>query len=611
MNRFTFATSLVLLPSVLPAMVFAEDIVVTASRNEAPITQTLSAVTVLTEQDLRRYQDDDLGTLLNRLSGASQVSSGSLGSINNVLMRGTTSSQVLVLIDGVPSISASTGQSSFASIPLSNIDRIEVVRGPVSSLYGANAIGGVIQVFTKSPETADDDVYVSGSYGSFNFRRIGAGFRFSTEKTRAAADIFYTGTDGFDSTTLTSDSNRDKDGFSQYSGSLSVDTRLTDDLLLGINHIQSSSTADYDSVCYSGFTASPCGSEIDWQTQSELANSSLSLNYDLSSNTQLSWRLGRYVDDSVGSDGNDSANDSQFTTTGYTANALAERTLGNVTAIVGIDVESVELESTTEYDESDRLNTAIFTSLATYAGNVGLEGSLRLDNNSAYDTYTTGTVGASYLLTESLEVIGTAGTAFRAPSFNELYFPNYGDESVKPEESQSIELALRQFMEQGEWRVSAYRIDTTNLIGTDPNTFTAANINEAQIMGIELDINQRIGAFDLNFNTTLMDARDGDDERLNNRPEWTAFAALGYQRGSWLFNTDVQAETGRKNGDVSLSDFAIVGLGTRFNLNNDSMISARIDNVLDEDYVTNYDSFSDYYYNTPGRTFKVSAEYQF
>jgi vitamin B12 transporter len=611
MNRFTFATSLVLFPSLLPAMVVAEDVVVTASRYEAPITQTLSAVTVLTEQDLRRYQDDDLGTLLNRLAGASKVSSGSLGSTSNVLMRGTTSSQVLVLIDGVPSVSASTGQSSFSNIPLSNIERIEVVRGPVSSLYGANAIGGVIQVFTKAPETAGDDAYVSGSYGSFNFRRLGAGFLFSTEKTQTAADIYYTGTDGFDSTTLTSDSNRDKDGFSQFSGSLSVDTRLTDELLLGINHLQSSSNADYDSVCYSGFMASPCGSEIDWQTQTELANSSLSLNYDLSSNTRLSSRLGRYVDDSVSSDGNDSANDSQFKTTGYTANALAERSVGNVTAIVGVDIENVELDSTTEYDENNRLNTAIFTSLSTYAGDIGLRGSLRLDNNSAYDTYTTGTLGASYLITESLEVIGTAGTAFRAPSFNELYFPNYGNENVEPEESQSIELAMRQFTVQGEWRVSAYRIETTNLIGTDPNTFTAANVDEARIVGIELDINQRLGAFDLNLNTSLMDARDGDDERLNNRPEWTAFAGLGYQYGAWLFNTDVQAESGRQNGDVSLGDFAVMGLGARFNLNEDSILRARIDNLFDEDYVTNYDSFSDFYYNTPGRTFKVSAEYHF
>lgn len=156
MNRLTLTASVLLLPS----MAFAEDVVITANRYEAPITQTLSAVTVLTEEDIKQYQDSDLGTLLSRLSGVNLVSTGSLGSTSNVLLRGTSSSQVLVLVDGVPSISASTGQTSFASIPLSNIERIEVVRGPVSSLYGANGIGGVIQVFTKSPESAEDDVYV-------------------------------------------------------------------------------------------------------------------------------------------------------------------------------------------------------------------------------------------------------------------------------------------------------------------------------------------------------------------------------------------------------------------------------------------------------------------
>ncbi|WP_028670498.1 TonB-dependent receptor domain-containing protein [Saccharospirillum impatiens] len=607
MNRITFTAPILLLTSALPTTAVAEDVVVTATRYETPITQTLSAVTVLTEEDLKRYQDDDLGTLLSRLAGVGLVNSGSLGATSNVLLRGTSSSQVLVLIDGVPSVSASTGQTSFSSIPLSNIERIEVVRGPVSSLYGANGIGGVIQVFTKSPAKANDDVYVTGSYGSNNFRRVGAGFQFSTDKTRAAADIFYTGTDGFDSTTLTSDSNKDADGFSQYAGNLSVDTRLSDDLLLGINHIQSSSKAHYDSVCYTGFTAT----EIDWQTQTELVNSSLSLDYDLSGTTRFSTRIGRYVDDSVNSDGDDSANDTQFKTTGYTANALAERNLGDVTAILGLDVDSVELESTTNYDENERLNTGIFTSLATYVGDFGLQGSLRFDNNSAYDTYTTGTLGASYLVNDSLELIGSAGTAFRAPSFNELYFPGYGDENVEPEESRSVELALRQFTVGGEWRLSAYRIDTTNLIGSDPNTVTATNINEARIHGLELDVTQQFGAFDLAVNSTLTDARDADDERLNNRPEWTLFAALGYDYGQWRFNTDLQTESGRKNGAVALGDYAILGLGSRISLNDSSTLSARVDNVLDEDYVTNYDSSSDSYYNTPGRSFKLSAKYHF
>ena len=607
MKRFTLIASL----SLLPSITVAEDVVITANRYEAPITQTLSAVTVLTEEDLKQYQDADLGTLLSRLSGVSLVNSGSLWATSNVLMRGTSSSQVLVLIDGIPSVSATVGQASFSSIPLSNVKRIEIVRGPVSSLYGANGIGGVIQVFTKSPGAAEDDVYVSGSVGSFNYRRLGAGFDLSTDKTRATADIYYTGTDGFDSTTLTSDSNRDDDGFSQFSGNLSVDTRLTDDLLLGINHLQSSSKADYDSVCYSGFATIPCGTEIDWQTQTDLSNSSLSLDYDISGNTRITSRVGRYTDDSVNSDGNDSANDSEFKTTGYTVTAMAERTFGDVTAAAGVDVDAVELESTTDYDDNERVNTGLFTNLVIQTGDIGLQGSLRVDQNSAYDTFTTGSLGASYFLTDSLEVIGTVGTAYRAPSFNELFFPDYGDKDVKPEESQSFELALRQFTRGGEWRISAYQTDTTNLIGTDPNTFTAANIAQARILGLELDISQQIGNVDLTLNTTLTDARDDDKDRLDNRPEWTAFAALAYQYGQWQFDTDLQAESGRKNGTKALGDYAVWGLGTQFRLDGRSTLTAQVDNVLDENYVTNYDSFTNSSYNTPGRTFKVSAEYHF
>lgn len=588
-----------------PALVMASDVVVTASRYQEPVTDTLAAVTVLTEEDIKRYQDQDLGSLLNKIAGVTLTTTGSLGSTTSLSLRGTSTSQMIVLIDGVRAASATTGQTAIASIPLANIERIEIVRGPVSSVHGADGIGGVVQVFTKDQSADKPDIYVAADYGSYNFHRLRSGFMLKTDKAQASADIGYSGTDGFDSTTLEG-SNNDQDGFTQWSGNLAVDSKLTESLTLGVRHLQSSSDVEYDSECYdNAFNVVLCGDDVDYATQSDLMSSSVSLDYKGQGDSHISTQVGRLVDSSI-----TEATDSEFRTERYTAGVtVGKRWNASLRTIAGFDGYKESVKTTPEFEETERSNLGAFTQINAESGVFGVQSSLRLDNNSAYGTNWTGALTASTFVSDSVEVLSTASTAFRAPSFNELYYPNYGNEDLKPEESRTLEVAVRQFLSRGEWRLSLYRTDLENLIDTDPDTFMAANISEATLTGVELEWQYQLDSYGLLLNGSYLDARDGDDERLPNRPEWSAFASVDRRQGPVSVVTDLTAEQGRVSVGEELEGFAILGVGARYHLGERSFIAARIDNLLDQEYVLNNYYLDGEYYNTAGRTYRLSVEY--
>ena len=137
---------------------------VTANRNAVPVKETLASVTVLTRADIEKSQAPDLVDLLTRQAGIDMTRTGGPGSQNSLFLRGSNSNHALVLIDGIRVNSATQGLFDFAHLPLSQIDRIEIVRGPRAAFWGSDAIGGVIQIFTRDPTAAYADAYV-GSYG--------------------------------------------------------------------------------------------------------------------------------------------------------------------------------------------------------------------------------------------------------------------------------------------------------------------------------------------------------------------------------------------------------------------------------------------------------------
>ncbi|PTY35896.1 hypothetical protein BGP77_00785 [Saccharospirillum sp. MSK14-1] len=578
----------------LPILALAEDntVVVTASRYEQPITNTLAAVTVLTEDDIERYGDDSLADLLSRLAGITIKPSGSLGSTQSLLMRGSATNQIIVLIDGVRSGSATTGSATINAIPLSSIKRIEVVRGPISSLYGADGVGGVIQIFTHEPNEIGNDIELRAEYGSYNFRNIGTGFRVQTSNIMASANLNYLATDGFDSTTLSSNGNEDRDGFEQWSGDLNVESQITDSLVLGAIHNQSRGIAEYDDAS----CTSNCSDTL---STTNLMSSQLHLAYDLNPSWSLLTEFGRHLDDSEAED----SFPGTFTTERLTFNVSAQHKLDSgFSAILGTDGYQDSVESTTNYEEDSRNNLAVYAQTQLESGDHRLQAGLRVDENSAYGTNVTGNTAFSTFIFRDIEAIISHGTAFKAPSFNDLYYPGYANPDLKPEESETVEVSVRQISNHGTWRLSAYHTKVKNLI-------QESNNKDSILKGVEAEWSQQLGSYNIALALAYLDARDDDNDRLADRPQWSGSAFLARQFGRFGVDLDVQAENGRTSGDEDLDGFVLIGLGGEYNLTNESQLFANVDNIFDVDYVLNHDGYNNFDYNTPGRTFKVGIEY--
>lgn len=587
----------------LPFFALAEDntVVVTASRYEQPITNTLAAVTVLTKDDIERYGDNELAELLSRIAGITQTPAGSLGSNESLRIRGASTQQMIVLIDGVRVASATAGSATLEAIPLSNIERIEIVRGPVSSLYGADGIGGVIQVFTKSPAPQEPDLFVSAEYGSFNQQRYSAGFSATAGDTNAVGGISYLTTDGFDSTTLDTNGNEDDDGFRQWSANVGVDTALAENLQLGLTHSQSFGILEYDN----GWCSSDCDHQVESETT--LMTSGIELNYQPADHWNINTQLGRHVDDLVTKE-----HSSEYTTERLTYSLLAANDFStSLSASLGTDGVLDSIDTTGDYDKTERTNLGIFAHSRVTVRDFALETSGRIDENSAYGTKPSGNIALSTAITNEVEAIVSAGTAFRAPTFNDLYNTDEPAPDLKPEQSRTLELAVRQISNDSRWRISLYQTDYEDLIKLDANqNYKAINIAEARIQGVEAEWSASLGFIDIDLSGSYINARDNDDEQIENIPAWSGIAALTRRFDAFRISTDLQVENDRISGGEELDGFAVLGVGTQYNFGDtgQSRVFGRIDNLFDSQYVLNHDS-SDYDYNTPGRTFKVGIEY--
>ncbi|HKN78076.1 MAG TPA: TonB-dependent receptor plug domain-containing protein, partial [Lysobacter sp.] len=180
-----------------------DDVIVTASRTPQAPDSALAAVTVITREDIERRAPASLPELLRGMPGISIAANGGPGKVASTFLRGTESDHVLVLVDGVRIGSTTSGGAAFQDIPVEQIERIEIVRGPFSSLYGSDAIGGVIHIFTRRPHDAFDPSFNIGA-GNYGTQRYGAGIggRGETSEDRGGwyqVHAAYESTDGFDS----------------------------------------------------------------------------------------------------------------------------------------------------------------------------------------------------------------------------------------------------------------------------------------------------------------------------------------------------------------------------------------------------------------------------
>ena len=580
------------------------NMVVTATRSELAKNQLAASATVYTRKDIERLQVQTLPDLLKGTSGIDITQQGGYGKIASVFMRGTNPDQILVLIDGIKAGSVTAGTTPFEFIPIDQIERVEIIRGPQSSLYGSEAMGGVIQIFTRKGNTQDKpSVAVDAGGGSYNTYRAAGTVSGKWKNTWYTLGSSGFGSHGFNARQPIPGpyglDQPDNDGYDNAAVNARLGHRFDNNAEVEAFFMRAQGHTDYDG---------------NYQDKTDFVNQvfGTSASMDIIDNWRSTLRLGQSLDDND-QFAPDGAFSSTFDSTRWNASWLNQFTLSDEhQLILGSDYRLDEVDSTENYTENSRYDVGVFTELHSQLWDDHfVNASVRYDHNQAFGDAVTGNVGWRYNWDYGISMLASFGNAFKSPSFNDLYFPNYGNPDLKAEESTSFEAGLVGNHDWVQWEIRAYHTDIDNLITPtmDPVTFefSAENIGKAQIDGIETEIGAQWLGWNGKLSMNLLSPVNREtNNRLPRRAEQTLAFDLSRTFGSFDVGANVLAQGDRfdnPQNTIKVAGYVTVDLRAAYHLNKNWMFSAKLNNLLDKNYQT-VDT-----YNMPDRNFFVSVHY--
>lgn len=562
-------------------------VVVTASRTAETADETLASVTVITREDIERTQALSVEEVLRGLAGISIANNGGLGKNTSLFLRGTESDHVLVLIDGIKVGSATLGQAAFQDFPLEQIERIEVVRGPRSSLYGSEAIGGVIQIFTRRGG-GPIRPYFSAGAGTHSTSSLVAGLQGGGERSWFHLGLSNLDTQGFNACTgkpfpggagcFTIEP--DADGYRNRAGSLRLGHRFDNGAEVDFHALRAKGQNEFDGT---------------FVNESESVQQVIGgrLKFSPLSRWQVSLSAGQSRDESDNL--LNGAFRSRFDTRRDLFSLQNDFALGaNQLATIGFDHQNDRVDSTTAFPVTSRRNEGFFAQYLARLGALDLQASLRHDDNEQFGGETTGSAAWGYELIKGLRFTASYGTAFKAPTFNELFFPGFGNPNLQPEESRSVEVGLEGIGRAWRWSLHAYQTQVDNLIAFDAATFLPQNIDEARLRGIEGIANGTVAGWRIAAHATLLDPenRSSGPNRgkvLPRRAEQSFRLEVDRDIGRATLGATVVAE-GRRFDDLAntrrLGSYATVDLRAEYRPHKDWAVQLKVGNVLDKDYET-------------------------
>jgi vitamin B12 transporter len=556
---------------------------VTASRSAQPITDVLADVTVIDAATIARAGAQSLAELVQRQPGVEITMNGGPGSLSGVFLRGANRGQTLILVDGVRLSSSSAGATSLEAIPLDQVDRIEILRGPSSSLYGADAIGGVIQVFTRrGTSTLTGNASVGGgTYGTWDVK---AGVTGTSGPATFAVQGAAKGSTGFNAVVDPSSFlyNNDKDGYKNPSVSASFGyTWATGQEITG-QFFRSHLNSQFD-----GTAGSDDRTITDAETW-QVASRNVLAPFWVS---RLSAGAG--IDDSKTESAFD---DFPFKTIQrqYTWQNELTLPLGMLTA--GFERREEQLKTTALFAVTERDTNSIFGIYQLRVDDHALQGNLRHDDSNQYGGKTTGSIAYGYRFSQALRVTAGYATGFKAPSFNDLYYPGFSNPDVKPETSKNFEggiywngtLATAII----ELRAIAYRNRVSQLIIFQCDAdFNCApqNVNRATLEGVTLGLEARAdnGA----TVTASLDIQSPKDDvtgkLLPRRARRHGAITTGYPVGPVRFGAELIASSLRYEDPanlVKMGGYAVVNLTAEWMVAPGWTLFARADNIFDKNY---------------------------
>jgi vitamin B12 transporter len=615
----------------------APDILVTASREPQSLDQVLWSSDILTLADIEASQTLSLQDLMAQLPGVQIDNTGGLGKQSSLFVRGMNADQTLLLLNGVPVGSATTGLPPIELIPLDQIERIEVVRGPLSTLYGSDAMGGVIQIFTRDEAQPGFGVDASATGGTYSTSDESLSLHAGLGRVWLDASGAVQHTAGFEACSAAAGSPPgdcfggppDEDGDLNRSGSFSAGVRLAPGWTASAESFLTSGHTDYDGT-YSDSTA--------FLERVSAAH----LDGRIADGWSIHATGGRDVDEA--DDFLAAAPVDRYETRRDTASLQVDGRIAQpLSLIAGSDWEGERIAagdifggviSPITFARATRESTGSFVEFHGSTGPVTEVAGARYEHNTQYGDHLTYDTGAGWRLSRHWRLTATWGTAFHAPTFNDLYYPSYpgfpppSNPNLLPETSRSAELGIAASWKTIDWSLHAYQTDVSHLITYAPPNYTPYNLAAARIRGVELRGVWRREAWTISGQVTGLDPRDHSPPALatpgtsgNLLPRRAQSSAYLDLERRLFDRIDVSARgrwEGRRFDDlantVPLGGYFLLDLLADTRLGEAWSIEGRIGNALGRRYYTAAAIDGppvSAYYNQPGREFDLTLRYRF
>lgn len=594
-----------------------DKIVVTATRTPTKTSNVIAQTRVIDSEELQRYQGQTVTDVLKNQPGINITQSGGMGTASNFYMRGFDSKQVLVIIDGIRYGSISLGSPSLNLLSADQLDRIEILYGASgSSIYGSDAMGGVIQIFTKGNSVDKSNVSTSIGYGSNNHYQVGVTAQLKNATSSLSLGVSRNETDGFNviANPESVDYNADDDGFKSTNASLALQHKLSDSLSAGLSALYTDSTTDIDSAgnafpnAYSDQKNGSANAYLQYETPLTVS--------------KLSY--GQSIDKSTSHDANsiNYQEGSQYDTTQEQARLETSINAQPGTVIVGAEWLSQKLDASdvldfsgypdpavqTPYDPNDRTVKSAFVGYQLADSYYDLQANYRVDDNSQYGNESTYNLGAAIRPLAGMRIGANYATGFRAPTFNDLYWPGFSNPNLKPERTKNTEVFVEYANDAQTSRLTGYYTDAEDLISN------AANISEAKIKGLSLTSDWNMNDFIFGLGYDYLDAKDKTansasyDQQLAYRPKNSGLIYVGYQQPMFDVRLEAKHTDDRVTAENNkLDSYTLLNLSGAVYINPNLRANLRVDNITDEDY-----TLSSQYgnvYTTEGTSYFTSLTY--
>ena len=574
-----------------------DEVLVTATRTEQRLADSLPSATVITRSQIESSQTPGLVELLGRQAGVEFARTGGPGSQASLFLRGTNSSQTLVLVDGVRLNTALTGAAALGGVSLDSIERIEIVRGNLSSLYGSEAIGGVIQIFTRGADRSGFEI--GGEAGSGDMRaanvyaaqrRDGGSIALSAAGRRSSP-FSAIDTSQVIAGPFAPGANPDIDGNRNGSASLRAQGKAGP-VDLAASLWGSRNDTDFDSTA-DGPTATHEEKSRQRAMQASAAG-------QLAERWRAQLTVARTDDDTTNASSEPwSFNSGEFESSNRTVTLANEIRLGEL-ATATLAYEYLQQRgASTAYDPDfggvltrfERRVNSVRAGIDARGGPHRLQANVRWDDYSDVGAATTGLVAYGFDVDPRWRVSAQLATAFRAPSFNDLYYPFFGNPGLSPERSRSGELALRYSEDSASLRAAVFRNRTSDLIVYDAAAQQARNVASADIDGIELIASGRLQGWQLQADASFTRAEDSSTgERLLRRAPYRIHlaAARTFGRFDGLFEVTHNAE--RHDSDINtyarteLASYTLARLALAWRATDWLRLTLRLENLFDAGY---------------------------